>query len=619
MANDHIVTPVNMFTETHGGRLAVNKQLADDETNYYKVIVDTTQGWQKPRKQMVPRNRQIRVPYGDVFSIKKAILATEKVNQINDSTNEMVGMLSRDKGNTASKSVNMEIADAMTVSEIDLEELTNMDVQVSDNSDCNKIDYQEPAWQNSDYVEKQSSREKTETLTRPEIIDGKKDSFRDTEKESMGSKRKQILDHGGKKPRKWVLPKESLGRNKVQHSHTSRVIDPQDIASSSQACDVISLNAEEREKLLEEIDQAEAAVVTMVYQDGSSQLIARKDPASSVSGFLVLLKNQSDDSSSLESPKGDNAVIFGTPDRNTKYFFLKLEQAPFWAQQGEDHKEFIREIVLQILRRKGIVVCFKAKDFLRTVLQVYRKDVCWKQIADCEVLDPRIAAWLLDPSDTAPCFQELVTKHCGKPELIEAVNTTSELCSIKIPSLYANLGLLYCLMMDLCAKLQRQGLWHLFCAMELHLITVLAVMETHRTHVDKEGLKRTSKLLAIRLKQLEQEAHKAAGQQFLLTSSNQLRQVLFEKLRLHQLCEKKELPKTDLRHLQSTSEAVLLHLQHLHPLPKIILKYRQVHKIKSTYVDGLLLCMKKDFISSTWNQTGTVSGRLSARHPAEFM
>ncbi|CAM5141890.1 unnamed protein product, partial [Natator depressus] len=56
-------------------------------------------------------------------------------------------------------------------------------------------------------------------------------------------------------------------------------------------------------------------------------------------------------------------------------------------------------------------------------------------------------------------------------------------------------------------------------------------------------------------------------------------------------------------------------LQDLHPLPKIILEYRQVHKIKSTYVDGLLSCMKKGFISSTWNQTGTVTGRLSAKDP----
>uniref|UniRef100_A0A4W3JKL0 DNA-directed DNA polymerase family A palm domain-containing protein n=1 Tax=Callorhinchus milii TaxID=7868 RepID=A0A4W3JKL0_CALMI len=151
-------------------------------------------------------------------------------------------------------------------------------------------------------------------------------------------------------------------------------------------------------------------------------------------------------------------------------------------------------------------------------------------------------------------------------------------------------------MMNLRARLQSQSLWKLFCTMELRLIPVLAVMENCRIHVNKDGLKRTSKLLEVRQKQLEQEAHRVAGEQFCLASSNQLRQILFDKLRLHLLCEK-NLPKTDLRQHQSTSEVVLMQLQDLHPLPKIILEYRQ------------------NFVSSTWNQTGTVSGRLSAKHP----
>ncbi|KAM4714500.1 DNA polymerase nu [Anableps anableps] len=118
------------------------------------------------------------------------------------------------------------------------------------------------------------------------------------------------------------------------------------------------------------------------------------------------------------------------------------------------------------------------------------------------------------------------------------------------------------------------------------------------------------------MKQLEQEAHKAAGQIFLVTSNAQLRTVLFEKLRLQERCENKKLPKTVNKQQQSTSEAALLQLQHLHPLPKIILEYRQVHKIKSTFIDGILSCMKnKNYISSTWYQTSAVTGRISAKHP----
>ncbi|XP_049742567.1 DNA polymerase nu-like [Elephas maximus indicus] len=140
-------------------------------------------------------------------------------------------------------------------------------------------------------------------------------------------------------------------------------------------------------------------------------------------------------------------------------------------------------------------------------------------------------------------------------------------------------------------------------------------MESHKIQVNKEEMERTSALLGSRLKELEQEAHFVAGEQFLITSNHQLREILFGKFKLHLLCQKKTLAKTALQKSPSTSEAVLNVLQDLHPLPKIILEYRQVHKIKSTFVDGLLACLKKGFISSTWNQTGTVTGRLSAKHP----
>ncbi|KAM8804113.1 DNA polymerase nu-like [Rhynchonycteris naso] len=140
-------------------------------------------------------------------------------------------------------------------------------------------------------------------------------------------------------------------------------------------------------------------------------------------------------------------------------------------------------------------------------------------------------------------------------------------------------------------------------------------MESQSIRVNKDDLEGTSALLGSRLKELEQEAHFVAGEQFLITSSNQLREILFGKLKLHLLGPMEPLPKTGLQRHLSTSEAVLNALQDLHPLPKIILEYRQVHKIKSTFVDGLLACVKKGSVSCTWNQTGTVTGRLSAKHP----
>ncbi|PNJ23512.1 POLN isoform 6, partial [Pongo abelii] len=209
----------------------------------------------------------------------------------------------------------------------------------------------------------------------------------------------------------------------------------------------------------------------------------------------------------------------------------------------------------------------------------------------------------------------LVEKYCEKSITFKVNNTYGNSSrNIVIQNVRENLKILYRLTRDLCSKLKGYGLWQLFCTLELPLIPILAVMESHAIQVNKEEMEKTSALLGARLKELEQEAHFVAGEPFLITSNNQLREILFGKLKLHLLSQRNSLPRTGLQKYPSTSEA-LNALRDFHPLPKIILEYRQVHKIKSTFVDGLLACTKKGSISSTWNQTGTVTGRLSAKHP----
>ncbi|NXU57948.1 DPOLN polymerase, partial [Turnix velox] len=372
-------------------------------------------------------------------------------------------------------------------------------------------------------------------------------------------------------------------------------------------CDVRSLGYEERRELLAAIEQAVAFVTTMVFQDGSSQLNSEQDLTSSVKGVVVLVKSQTDHPC-LSSSSSTEYVA----NENEKLIYLKMESS-LWEQQ-QSHKKFAWQVLFQMLHRKVPIVCFNAKDFLRTVLQVYANEISWKQVADSVVLDPRIAAWLINPSDTVPSFECLMKEYHDKSFPVGAINKdTGTLRNTSYQNLGVNLEKLYNVMTDLANDLQVQGLWKLFCMLELPLIKILAVMETHKIHVNKQELKKTSEILGLRLKELELEAHQAAGEQFLLTSSSQLREVLFEKLKLHTLCEK--LHRTEIQQLVSTSEVVLNKLRDLHPLPKIILEYRRIHKMKSTYVDGLRTCMRKGFISSTWNQTGTVTGRLSAKRP----
>ncbi|XP_030609103.1 DNA polymerase nu isoform X2 [Archocentrus centrarchus] len=373
------------------------------------------------------------------------------------------------------------------------------------------------------------------------------------------------------------------------------------LTSDSRVKDAGKLNPDEKVQMFEMAVQAKVVVLTMVYQDGSTQLDPEQKLTPPVCGLLILMKNEPN-CSMLEGSLGPNDTLV----------YLKLEHTPAWAQQQvhQSHELFTRDMLLQLLSRSQLVVCYKAKDLLRTVLQFYRRDLSWKQVAGCHIQDPQVSGWLLDPTDPSSCYQDLLNKHCKRPHLTPALGAQ------KVSQVISGLYWLYRLNMKLCSELHSQGLWQLYSDMELNMIPVLAAMESHRIHVDKEALRRTSDLLGTKMKQLEQEAHRAAGQIFLLTSNTQLRTVLFEKLRLHERCENKKLPKTTGKQQQSTSEAALLQLQDLHPLPKIILEYRQVHKIKSTFVDGILSCMmNKNHISSTWHQTSVVTGRISAKHP----
>ncbi|XP_034532138.1 DNA polymerase nu isoform X3 [Notolabrus celidotus] len=361
------------------------------------------------------------------------------------------------------------------------------------------------------------------------------------------------------------------------------------------------MDSEEKVQVLTEAGKAKVLVLTLVYRDGTTQLDPVQKLTPPVCGLLVLMKNNLDCSTQEDSLGPKDSLVY-----------LKLEHTPAWAQQHThlSQERFTRDVLLQVLSGLQLVVCYKAKDLLRTALQVYRRDLSWKQVAGCHIQDPQVSGWLLDPANPSSCYQELLNKHSKRPCAIPALGTK------KVSQVISGLCLLHWLNTELCSKLQSWGLWGLYSGMELKMISVLAAMESHRIHVDKEALKRTSDLLGTKMKQLEQEAHRAAGQIFLVTSNAQLRTVLFEKLCLQERCENKKLPKTVNKQQQSTSEAALLQLQDLHPLPKIILEYRQVHKIKSTFVDGILSCMmSKNYISSTWHQTSVVTGRISAKHP----
>ncbi|XP_061816996.1 DNA polymerase nu isoform X3 [Nerophis lumbriciformis] len=313
------------------------------------------------------------------------------------------------------------------------------------------------------------------------------------------------------------------------------------LTSDCKVKDAEALNLDAKRHMFEVVRQAQAVLLTMVYRDGNTQLHSGTKLTSPVCGILLLLKNDLDSTEPQDS-LGLNDLLL----------YLKLDFTPTWAQQHtqQTHRTFTRDLLLQVLFSAQVVVCYKAKNLLCTVLQLYRQHISWKQVSGCNIQDPQVSGWLLDPGDPCSTYQGLLKKHFRASQSAPAQSTTqviSDLCS------------LYWLNEELCYKLQSQGLWKMYLDMELNMIPILAVMESHRIHVDKDVVKKMSDLLGAKMKQLEEEAHRAAGQMFLVTSNIQLRTVLFEKLRLHELCENKRLPKTFSTQQQSTSEAAVQH------------------------------------------------------------
>ncbi|KAK9508897.1 hypothetical protein O3M35_006340 [Rhynocoris fuscipes] len=159
------------------------------------------------------------------------------------------------------------------------------------------------------------------------------------------------------------------------------------------------------------------------------------------------------------------------------------------------------------------------------------------------------------------------------------------------------------------------SLWDLFINIETKLIPIIAVMESWDIKIDKEKIVGIGKAINEKIKSLEYYAMDLAGKKFQIRSSNDLRQILYEELKLDKVL-KIEIKGTASTGVKSTAEPILKRLANIHPFPKAILDYRHLHKFKSTYVDGLLNYMRDNkFISTTWEQFSAATGRITSSSP----
>lgn len=160
-------------------------------------------------------------------------------------------------------------------------------------------------------------------------------------------------------------------------------------------------------------------------------------------------------------------------------------------------------------------------------------------------------------------------------------------------------------------ELRQNKLELLFNDVEMPLEEVLADMEYTGVKLDTEVLRENSQTLSKDIADLEEHIYALAGERFNIASPKQMGEVLFEKLRI---IENAKLTKTK---QYQTGEEVLNKLVNKHPIVSLILEWRSLTKLKSTYIDALpqLINPKTGRIHTTFNQTVTSTGRLSSVNP----
>lgn len=160
-------------------------------------------------------------------------------------------------------------------------------------------------------------------------------------------------------------------------------------------------------------------------------------------------------------------------------------------------------------------------------------------------------------------------------------------------------------------KLQQQeGLKKIFQTIEMPLVPILSKIERTGVLIDSQILNEHSVELTQRLQELEQQAHELAGETFNLSSTKQLQTIFYEKQNLPVL---KKTPGG----APSTNEEVLAELALDYPLPKVILEYRGLAKLKTTYTDKLPLMINpvSGRVHTSYHQAVTATGRLSSTDP----
>ncbi len=296
-----------------------------------------------------------------------------------------------------------------------------------------------------------------------------------------------------------------------------------------------------------------------------------------------------------ETPMNICLIMNRTPGNavtsKVESFGLLVMDQPYLVECGDDFSSFAKVIKPWIEDEMILILTDDSK-------KVYASFEPEQITVNAMFWDSTLFAYLLNPEAKDLSIDALLAEHFDivleqEPEA----------------HLYDMLKGMYVLSDFLIEKIEKENLKDLFAQLELPLAKILVQMEREGVRIDTNYLEILGEELNGRIQKLTQKLYQAAGEEFNLNSPKQLGTILFEKMNMPVIKKTKSGYSTDAEVLDTLAQD--------YEFVKDILAYRQLTKLKSTYVDGILKLVQPDTgkVHTTFNQTITATGRLSSTEP----
>lgn len=308
----------------------------------------------------------------------------------------------------------------------------------------------------------------------------------------------------------------------------------------------------------------------------------------------------------LNFVQGGERIALAAPDALNAFCLLNGDSAVI-AKDDDFGTDGWRELLKTLFSGDIPLVVHDGKNLLCALM---REGIDPKGI----VFDTALGAYLLNPAENGYALEKVAFGYLGT-ELPPADDYQNEGAfsplvgsETAMETMTAHAQAIAMLADEIISKLESEGMHDLYYGVELPLMTVLAEMQVIGFEADADALEKFGSSMTGRIYELEQEIYEQAGEVFNINSPKQLGEILFEKLGLPVIKKSKRGYSTDIEVMEA--------LRGYHCIADLIIEYRQLTKLQTTYVYGLLNVIADDGrIHTTFQQMVTVTGRLSSTDP----